>query len=187
MGTPTHLGGKVSLGLEVFEGGRQQEGGEKEECGPEEDIRNEGPSLAAGRADKFSVEVHAVLERGRGRRWSFFTVSPSAPSILELAGMLAASPPTNNAAAAADIKIQSDSATLTFTLSCSQLMFSEVKFLWFHSCRAAAEMLAGGEQRHLQHNQNHLQQCQSAEESLTLSSSRGQSGSARAETEFSFT
>lgn len=72
--TPTHLGGKVSLGLEVFEGGRQQEGGEKEECGPEEDIRDERPSLAAGRADESSVEVDAVLER---RRRSSCFLSPS--------------------------------------------------------------------------------------------------------------
>lgn len=117
-------------------------------------------------------------ERKR-KKMELLPVSLSAPSILELAGMLAASPPT--------IKIPRDSATLTFTLSCSQLMFSDVKFIWFHSCRATAEMLAGGEQRHLQHNQNHLQPCQSSEESLTLSSSRGQSGSAQAETEFSFT
>lgn len=68
--TPTHLGGKVSLGLEVFEGGRQQEGGEKEECGPEEDIRDERPSLAAGRADESSMEVDAVLERRRRSRRS---------------------------------------------------------------------------------------------------------------------
>lgn len=60
---PTHLGGKVSLVLELFEGRRQQEGGEKEKCRPKQDVWDKGASFAAGGTDKFSVEVDTVLER----------------------------------------------------------------------------------------------------------------------------
>lgn len=53
--TQTHLGRKVSPGLELFEDGGQEERGKKEDDGPEEDVRDEGTAMAAGRADKLSV------------------------------------------------------------------------------------------------------------------------------------
>lgn len=51
----THLGRKVSPGLELFEDGGQEERGEKEDDRPEEDVRDEGATTAAGRANKLSV------------------------------------------------------------------------------------------------------------------------------------
>lgn len=53
--TQTHLGRKVSHGLELFEDGGQEERGEKEDDRPEEDVRDEGTAVAAGRADELSV------------------------------------------------------------------------------------------------------------------------------------
>jgi len=48
------LGGEVSLGLELFEEGREEEGGEEEDDGPEEDVGDVGTAVAAGRADKLA-------------------------------------------------------------------------------------------------------------------------------------
>lgn len=51
----THLGRKVSPGLELFEDGGQEERGKKENDGPEEDIGDEGTAMAAGRANELSM------------------------------------------------------------------------------------------------------------------------------------
>lgn len=70
----THLGGEVSLCLELLEEGGQQEGGEEEDDGPEENIWDVGSHMATGGALEFPTETLAHLEkqdRQRDFNWIF--------------------------------------------------------------------------------------------------------------------
>lgn len=58
----SHLGGKISLRLELLKEGGQEEGGEEKDDGPEENIWDVGPMMTAGRTHKFPMEYLTHLE-----------------------------------------------------------------------------------------------------------------------------
>lgn len=61
-----HLGGEVSLGLELLEEGGEEEGGEEEDDGPEENIGDVGTVVAARRAHKLPLKLLTCLhEEGK--------------------------------------------------------------------------------------------------------------------------
>lgn len=58
----SHLGGEVSLRLELLEEGRQEEGGEEEDDGPEEDVWDVGAVVTAGGAQVLPLQLLTHLE-----------------------------------------------------------------------------------------------------------------------------
>lgn len=59
----SHLGGKVSLRLELFKEGGQEESGEEENDGPEENIWDVGPVVATCRTQEFPLQLGTHLEK----------------------------------------------------------------------------------------------------------------------------
>lgn len=57
----SHLGGKVSLRLELFKEGGQEESGEEENDGPEENIWDVGPVMATCRTQEFPLKLGTHL------------------------------------------------------------------------------------------------------------------------------
>lgn len=57
-----HLGGKVSLRLELFKEGGQEESGEEENDRPEKNIWDVGPVMTACRTQKFPIKFRTHLE-----------------------------------------------------------------------------------------------------------------------------
>lgn len=57
-----HLGGKVSLRLELFKEGGQEESSEKENDRPKKNIWDVGPVMTTSRTQKFPFEFRTHLE-----------------------------------------------------------------------------------------------------------------------------
>lgn len=58
----SHLGGKVSLRLELFQEGGQEESSEEENDGPEENIWDVGPVVATCRTQELPLKLGTHLE-----------------------------------------------------------------------------------------------------------------------------
>lgn len=64
----SHLGGKITTGLKLFEEGRHEEGGEEQDGGPEKNIGGEGAVVTTRCPDEVALEANALL-------WKKVTVS----------------------------------------------------------------------------------------------------------------
>lgn len=70
----SHLGGEVSLRLELLEERGQEEGGKEEDDGPEENIWDVGPVMTTGQALEFPTKLLTNLEKQKGHKglnWIF--------------------------------------------------------------------------------------------------------------------
>lgn len=115
----SHLGGKVSLRLELFKEGGQEESGEEENDGPEENIWDVGPVMATCRSQEFPLKLGTHLGK-REHQVSAHTRERD---------------PTDHRR----------SPKLTETLRLFQGMESGVNPDWFHCCTSSSVTLAGGE------------------------------------------
>lgn len=64
----SHLGGEVSLCLELLQEGGQEEGGEEKDDGPEENVWDVGSVMATGGALELPTELPTHLEEQSERR-----------------------------------------------------------------------------------------------------------------------
>lgn len=113
----SHLGGEVSLRLELFQEGGQEESGEEENDGPEENIWDVGPVVATGRTQEFPLQLGTHL----GEREHQVSAHERDPTD------------------------HRRSPKLTETLRLFQGMESGVNPERFHCCTSSSVTLAGGE------------------------------------------